>query len=416
MRKQFITFALVCIAFGLHAQIKLPNGAEISLGGDFRTLTEIRQGYKNILPETAEPAFVISQRSRLILDYNSKAFDLRFSFQDARAWGETFVINSTKPLLMHEAWIKYHFNPTLGLKIGRQSIEYGDNRMFSTRNWSMQGAAHDAAIIEYQHNGTKIDFGLAANNSSTAILEATPYLIKNYKSMSWIWISKKFNPKFELNLLNVLAGYQKAGTITTYGLNTTGVNPVVNLGGFNFNGSAYYQFGKNSLGNTHQAHLYTANLKYEYQFFSLGVGYDHYSGKKYSETNLTDKYFITIVESVAHGFLGFMDIATGTQFQSQHGISDLNIKLKYGKATSFAMYFHALAYAQQPAENKSNQIGKEFDFLLSHKFNKNLSLELGYSFLLTHEDYKDAVLGPSVNERFPQWAYLLLAFKPNLLQ
>lgn len=416
MRKKLLSLALFGIALSLNAQVKLSNGAEISLLGDFKTLSEIRQGYKNILPETAEPAFVISQRSRLILDYKSTAFDLRFSAQDTRAWGETYAVNSVKPLLLHEAWVKYHINPEFGLTIGRQSIEYSDNRIFSTSNWGMQGAAHDALILGYRHNQTKIDYGIAQNNNSTAILEATPYILKNYKSMSWLWVSKKFNPKLELNFLNVLAGYQKLGTLTTYGLNTVGLKSLFNTSGFLFDGSAYFQFGKNGLGHDHQAHLYTANLKYEYQFFSLGVGYDHYSGKKYSETNLTDKYFITIVESIAHGFLGFMDIATGTQFQKQYGISDLNIKLKYGKATSFAMYFHALAYAQQPAENKSNQIGKEFDFLLSHKFNKNLSLELGYSFLLTHEDYKDAVLGPSVNERFPQWTYLLLAFKPNLLQ
>jgi hypothetical protein len=416
MRKKLLSLTLFSITLSLHAQIKLSNGAEISLLGDFKTLSEIRQGYKNILPETAKPTFVISQRSRLILDYKSKAFDLRFSAQDTRAWGETYAVNSVKPLLLYEAWVKYHINPEFGLTIGRQSIEYSDNRIFSTSNWGMQGAAHDALILGYRHNQTKIDYGLAQSNNSAAILEATPYVLKNYKSMSWLWVSKKFSPKLELNFLNVLAGYQKLGTLTTYGLNTVGVKSLFNTSGILFDGSAYFQFGKNGLGNDHQAHLYTANLKYVYQFFSVGTGYDHYSGKKYSETSSMDKYFITVVESISHGFLGFMDLATGTQFQKQYGISDLNFHVKYGKNTSLAAYFHALAFAEQPAENKSRQIGKEFDFLLSHKFNKSLSLDIGYSFLLTNEDYKDSVLGSSINELFPQWAYVLLTFKPNLLQ
>ncbi len=387
MKKILLSGLLLFFVGNLLAQTKLPNGSEISLDGEFRTLAEFRQGYKDILAVGSDPAWVISQRSRLILNYKNDKFDMRFSMQDVRAWGETFIINSTKPLLLHEAWIKYKFNHHLALTIGRQALQYGDKRIISDRNWSQYGAAFDAAVLNYQKNDLTLDFGLALNNNSDKLLTETPYLINNYKSMSFLWISKEFSPSFTLNFIDVFAAYQKPETIINYGLNTVGFNPEVRINGFDLNSSAYYQFGKNQLGNKHQAHLYTANLSYTQQIFRATAGYDHYSGKKYNDLSSKDMYFHQLIETVPHSFLGFMDFVKGSQFQKQYGISDLNFNLKYGKETTFTAYYHALAYAAKPGADISKKIGDEFDFVLTHKFNQSTTLDFGYSFMVPNSDF-----------------------------
>lgn len=411
MRKTSLFGLLFYITTSLFAQ----NTSELTLSGNFITISEFRQGYKTLIPETAEPAFVISQRSRLILDYKNDKFDMRFSVQDARAWGETFIINSNKSLLLYEAWIRYKINPDYSLTLGRQSIKYGDNRIFSDRNWSMVGAAHDAAIFNYNKNDLYIDFGLAINNNNQAALVSSPYLIKQYQSMSWLWASKSFSPAFKLNFINTLVGYQKPGSLTTYGLNTIGLNPVLKSHGFEMNSAAYFQFGKNGTGNEHKAHIYTANLSYTYQFMSAEAGFDQYSGKDYDDVSGTDRDFVQIIETIPHGFLGFMDIVKGPQFQKQQGISDFNFNLKYGKKTTITAYFHALSYTKQSGADLSKKIGNEFDFVVTHKFAANHTLDFGYSFMLPHDDFVLSALGPNTNASFAQWAWVRLIFNPKFL-
>lgn len=411
MKKALLLGILFYFTTTLFAQTK----SELTLSGDFRTVTEFRQGYKTLIAESNDPAYVVSQRSRLILDYKSDKFDMRFSAQDVRAWGESFILNTTKPILLHEAWIKYHFNPYLNLTIGRKSIKYGDNRIIADRNWSLVGAAHDAAILNFSKNGLYIDFGMAVNNNTYGILEASPYAIKQYKAMSWFWLTKTFSPKIKINFINLLAGYQKPETLTTYSLNTIGLNPVLKSFGFTMNSAAYFQFGKNGTGNDHQAHIYTANLSYTYQFISVKAGYDHYSGKKYDDTSTTDRHYLQIVETSPHAYFGFMDFAKGSQFQKQYGISDINFHVKYGKKTTITAYYHALAYAQEPGAGLSKKIGDEFDFVLTHKFAANHTLDVGYSFMLPHDDLITASLGSITDAAFAQWVWVRLIFKPKLL-
>ncbi|MBN2236899.1 MAG: alginate export family protein [Bacteroidales bacterium] len=169
MKKTLLGLFLI-VSVSLFAQ----KQGELIFSANFKTIGEFRQGYKNILSENQEPAYVLSQRSRLIFDYKNPNFDLRFSIQDTRAWGETFIINSSKPLLLHEAWVKYKMNSALSVTIGRQELNYGDQRIISSRNWSMQGATHDLALLSYADYGFIIDLGLAYNANSTSMLEASP--------------------------------------------------------------------------------------------------------------------------------------------------------------------------------------------------------------------------------------------------
>jgi hypothetical protein len=411
MKKISLLSLLVYLTLGVFAQIK----PELSLSGNFVNISEFRQGYKTILAADADPAFVISQRSRLILDYKSEKFDFRFSVQDARAWGETFIINSSKAVLMHEAWMRYNLNRDFNFTIGRQAIKYGDERIFSDRNWSIYGAAHDAGIFRYNRNKLELDFGYALNSANSGILENTAYSINNYQSMSWLWASKEFGSDIKINFINLMAFYQKPGTLTNYGLNTLGINPVIKKFGFGFDGAAYFQFGKNKNGNHHQAHIYTANLDYSIQFLEVGAGYDHYSGKKYSDLSAKDKHFVQIMETIPHGFLGFMDFDKGSQFKSPYGISDLNFYLKYGKKTTFAAYYHALAYAEEMEEGISRKIGNEFDFLITHKFGSNHTLNVGYSFMLPHDDLVLKALGTGIEASFAHWAWVKVTFNPKFL-
>ncbi|MCD6090251.1 MAG: hypothetical protein J7J72_02010 [Bacteroidales bacterium] len=102
-------------------------------------------------------------------------------------------------------------------------------------------------------------------------------------------------------------------------------------------------------------------------------------------------------------------------FEKKQGISDINFNIKYGKKTRLTAYFHALSYTKKTGTDLSKKIGNEFDFVLTHKFAANHSLDIGYSFMLPHDDLVLSALGSNTNASFAQWAWLRLTFKPKLL-
>src|SRR6266700_2233117 len=116
--------------------IFLSSEAQLTLNGQIRTRAEFRNGQGTPLPGGTDPAFFVSQRTRLNLFY--KMYRLRFgiSVQDVRVWGQdvSTINRSTTPdnngLMLHEAWTEImlsdstSLNSSLSIKIGRQELVY----------------------------------------------------------------------------------------------------------------------------------------------------------------------------------------------------------------------------------------------------------------------------------------------------
>ncbi|GAB4302935.1 MAG: hypothetical protein Kow0090_18580 [Myxococcota bacterium] len=92
------------------------------------------------------------QRARLNLALNYRDWLESFvQFQDARYAG---MFNSTTAYTgntdLHQAWVKFTmFDKRLNLKIGRQQLVYGDQRLIGNFEWSNQGRVFEAAQLRY---------------------------------------------------------------------------------------------------------------------------------------------------------------------------------------------------------------------------------------------------------------------------
>ena len=77
----------------LIAAISYNSFAQFSLTGEFRPRGEFRHGYKQLADDSLrkDPAILISQRTRLNLNYSADKYKVCLSLQDVRFWGDQVI-------------------------------------------------------------------------------------------------------------------------------------------------------------------------------------------------------------------------------------------------------------------------------------------------------------------------------------
>lgn len=134
------------------AESVLPEIARrLSFGGQIRSRYEIRR------PTSYGPGWMgktddlILLRTRVHVKAEvSEVIDAFVQIQDSRVWGdEASVVSDEEGLDLHQAWVEVHelFSEHLALKVGRQELKYGDQRLVSPLDWSNVGRAWDAIKI-----------------------------------------------------------------------------------------------------------------------------------------------------------------------------------------------------------------------------------------------------------------------------
>ncbi|MEO6452988.1 MAG: alginate export family protein, partial [Ginsengibacter sp.] len=169
--------------------------AQISLTGQLRTRTEVRNGVGNLVLKGSKNAAFTSQRTRLIFGYKWDRLTFGVSIQDVRVWGQdaSTVSNADgNRLMLHEGWadltlfnkadttIKAKGIDLMSIKIGRQELSYDDVRLIGNLDWLQQGRRHDMALLKTVHKGWQIDLGYAYNQNSDAFgITNTSYVPSN---------------------------------------------------------------------------------------------------------------------------------------------------------------------------------------------------------------------------------------------
>lgn len=163
-----------------------PSGAkaQLSLTGQLRTRTELRDGYGTLETSGSQPAFLTSQRARLNFNYRSPRVIFQASVQDVRVWGaDASTINNAdgSRLSIHEAWAEIILanakdtsfaHPAVqyfSVRIGRQELIYDDQRLLGNLDWLQQARRHDAVVFKLLHKGWQADLGAAFNQNTDAI-------------------------------------------------------------------------------------------------------------------------------------------------------------------------------------------------------------------------------------------------------
>ena len=181
MRKK--TIFISTLAWALLSGTPFQAWTQLSITGQLRTRTELRNGYGTLETIGNKPAFLTSQRTRLTVGYQTGRVIFQTSLQDVRVWGAdaSSISNADGSRLgVHEAWAEIilanakdsSFSKSavdyFSVKIGRQELVYDDQRLLGNLDWLQQGRRHDAIVFKLLHKGWQADLGAAFNQNTDA--------------------------------------------------------------------------------------------------------------------------------------------------------------------------------------------------------------------------------------------------------
>ena len=404
--------------------------AQFTLTGELRPRTEFRNGFKKLREKSADPAFFIEQRSRLYVDFKKDKIWLNIALQDIRMWGSTDQIYKSDPTLqnVYEAWARYAFNERYAFKIGRQAMDYDNARFMGNLDWAQQGRSHDALLftkVDAERN-CQLHLAFAYNQQidfEPGKLSGNEYLgVKNYKTMLFGWWDKKFD-NGGMSVLFHNDGRQVQSDTSMAYRQTYGVLGNYNFGEIKLDGELYYQGGKNGADTKVSGLLFTIHGSYTTDITPITLGFEYLSGT--SRADDTDKSFNPLY-GTNHKFYGFMDYFYVGNNHGQSGrtsgLIDVHLKTKFklGKKSNLLANLH---YFASPAkiyktfntsgETFGSTLGTELDLVYTLVLTKDVKFNLGYSHMFATETM-EAVKGGGDKSALQNWAWAMIAFKPQL--
>lgn len=435
MKHLFISGVCLLSAYSSYAQL--------SIGAQLRTRTELRDGYNAPLPQGTTPAFFTSQRTRLLAGFTGYRFKLGFSVQDVRVWGQDVsTLNRTSSqdyngLMVHEAWAEIMLtdttlkNKSLNLKIGRQELVYDEGRLLGNLDWAQQARRFDAGVLKYETHDWRLHLAAAFNQnkenlSGTTYNETPPanYATNtnnglNYKGLEFFYASRQFK-KGNLSFLFLADQFSKyhpdslGNKVWDQGTNnrmTTGLYFNNQFNRVTVTTSGYYQFGHNAPGQ----HLSAALLSAAFQLqltnaFSAGLGADYTTG---GHSGNTDNAFDPLY-GTPHKFWGVMDYFYVNSGFGNVGLQDYYLKTKLKTGNHF--WLTADVHQFYSAAGLNRALGTEADLAASYALTRIITFEAGYSYFRNTASLTSAGVKNIPNAQTnSNWAYLMINIRPEVL-
>lgn len=245
---------------------------------EFRPRFEFRYGYKELPANNSHPSFFTSSRTRLSLDFKQKSTKFHASLQDVRIWGQNGASPAIGSLHVFETYACFALPKNWEIKLGRQSIELDNGRLFSEGNWNQYSRAHDG--IQLSFNKKKIDtrFFLFYNQNA-ANLFGTSYLNNTYKYLFTHFFSFKHSENFSFNIINTFDGYEKPNNeAVVYARGTSGGRLNFKKKKLAFTLAAYYQYGQLNTGQHISSYYVQPELSYKFKKNKIRLGAEYLSG------------------------------------------------------------------------------------------------------------------------------------------
>ncbi|WP_026969118.1 alginate export family protein [Algoriphagus terrigena] len=419
MKKIFYALALsFLVFFEVDAQT-------FSLDADIRPRFEYRHGFGAPLPDGADPAAFVTQRSRLNFAYQDSKLKVYFSVQDVSTWGDTrqLAINDENhSFSLFQAWLSYAFTENWSMKLGRQTLSYDDQRILGEVDWTMQGRFHDAAMLTFAKNGFKTDLAVAYSQENQKN-EGTGFPITGlytYKVMQMLHAKKTWD-KASVSFLFLNNGFQKYTEGATpqpdgvYYRQTTGTYFTFPVSVFTLTGSAYLQTGKSAPTTDLTAYQYMLEARYKPGKVAFTLGFESLSGSDQVATEKTNSFFP--LYGTNHKFNGYMDLFYVGNHANNVGLNDLYLTtlVPTGKNSSIGAFVHFFSAQAELNDGLSKNLGSELDLVYSKTIAKNIKLNVGYSQYFDTESMT-VLKGGIAPAKTQNWGWAQLIVTPSLFK
>ncbi|MEE4198979.1 MAG: alginate export family protein [Bacteroidales bacterium] len=396
--------------------------AQFIVDAHLRPRSEVRHGYKALPDRNDKTACFISQRSRLSLALDREKYQMGFSIQDVRVWGDEELYSSTgikgnnSSLDLFQAWLWLKLGSNCFLQIGRQQWSYDDQRLLSERNWGQHGLAYDGVLFGYKTSGFQLDLGLSLNNDDENLF-GNEYTPDKMKFLDFIYLKHKFTGKSYLSFLGVLSGYQKEeNSETVYVTATFGPYLTIEKNNLLYKGNFFYQLGTNPAGENVNACMFSFDIDTKIiSSFYAGGGLDWLSG----ENECKGDNSFDILYGARHRFYGEMDYFSNLyQSTMDLGLRDLYAKCRYqiSPKHSVTLFYHFFSLQNEVelpgTSGLTKNLGDEIDLTYRYKALIPLDLRIGFSMFFPTETMK--YLQHVDGGELSYFSYIQLTFTPEL--
>ena len=427
-----ISFFALLMALGSTVALKAQGfddkKEELKLSIVVRPRAEFRNGVFTPKLESQDPAFFITQRSRLGVTYTKNRFSTRVTLQMLNVWGNDQQVQRTaNNVSLFEAWGQLDLSRSTKLRVGRQVFSYDDERILGALGWNNAGRKHDAALFKFEKKKLKIDVA-AAFNQNKEMVTNTFYnnsASQPYKSMQFLWA--KYNVNNALSFSALVMNLCKQSTVdsTHAYTQTMGLNAFLNKDKVSATASFYYQMGddQSPVAAMKSTNAWMASLYVNYaatKKLSAKIGSDYLSGRNMNSSSTENTAFNPLY-GTHHKFYGYMDYFYVASPHSNVGLWDSyissSLKIKKRAKVNLA-YHHFIAPAQVVSAagvNMDSNLGDEIDLTFSYKFDKAVKLVGGYSQMLPSSSMK-AIKGIAANQAISSnqsWLWLSLIVNPE---
>ena len=351
---------------------------------------------------------------------NARVF---LQLQDARTFGEEqgTMDASADRLDLHQGWLEL-VRPVgrvqLGIRVGRQEISLGSERLGGAVGWSNTGRAFDAARLTLTrpeatwqvsalaanvrergrrllgtNTGERSDQLLFGGYADTRIVDAFLFLdradtIRNFTDIDRVTLGGRLDAPTSGGLTAWLEGaYQLGNQLSGAILPPTSPDQDIR---------AYLLGGR--LGYAMDARL-----------AALGIGLDYLSG---DETPLDDEYsaFYTMYHT-GHKWYGYMDLFLDPAARTgDRGLVDAiaSATVRLARDVPLTLDVHRFWTAAQRAPDEPSDLGWELDLTMPFTIAPGQRLQLGYSAFRTGDAAPLANIGAP--GRWAHWGYLMATF------
>ena len=375
------------------------NG-RIEIGGQIRFRPEVRNN-ADLNSSISDLDDFTGQRIRLhikaALSDNVYGF---VQFQDSRLWGtEASVTSNEGNTDLHQAYIEVNrfLADPLSLKVGRQEIGYGNERLIGTFGWDNIGRSFDSLKLIYGEKGWSADlFAAKVNDRRTAR--------RGFGDQDFYGTYLKFlkdDPTYELEtyLLYLRDGFNTSGELLIKGVDSTSI---VTFGarhaarfpsGFYYDGELALQSGSKGpddhkalalavkAGRTFDSVL-SPRVGFEYDFATGDK--DPFDGKSGEFVNL----FPT-----NHIYYGHMDYLGWRNMHAYRATFSFKPTSKLVFDTDYhRFYLHeergrwtnalGAVFGFDPSGRSGTYLGQEVDFTLNFPYKEKIRFLGGYSCFL----------------------------------
>ena len=419
--------------------------AQLSIGAQLRTRSELRSGQGAPLSKGLRPAIFTSQRTRIQSVFSQSKLKLGITLQDVRVWGQDgssinrTTIADNAGLMLHEAWAELLLNDSsngkgaLQLKIGRQELKYDDQRLVGNLDWLQQARRHDAAVLKYAKGPWNMNAAFAFNQnkekqSGTTYQPVTVYSANTnggamYSSLEMLYVARQLNKgvlsflllgdqfsRYRMDTVNNQSAkvYQQGNWSRV----TFGFHLEKKLSLFGVTAETYYQLGKDQAGEEVHAYMLNLGLQYPVGQFVVGGGVDHSSGGR-------QKSFDPLY-GTPHKFWGAMDYYYAGSTFGKVGLTDYYLRGSWKPVESYLFsaglhQFNTATRQQYEGRSQTNLV-LEADFNASFQISRYLNVEGGYShYFSTNLLTSSAVKDVSNARKGANWVYVIINITPDFV-